>query len=174
MLDVMLISLVYFIMLLGTIIYEKQTEKYYKKHCTLKVEAHIVERKRLRSNREGLVLGLVNDYFVGPVLFTPVFAVDIDGTEHLIEEKKKVWTDSTLNFLSGTERFLIADKEPTWIDRPLEEYPHLMLWVNPQNTKQFRYDDERMERARNNRWKGACILIITGYIVNVAFVFAFR
>lgn len=166
----LLISLFYFVMLLGSIIYEKQTEKYYKKHCTLKVEAHIVERKRLRHSRSSLVY----DYFVGPVLFNPVFAVDIDGTEHLLEEKKIVWTDRVLNALSGTERFLIADKEPTWIDRPLEEYPHLMLWVNPQNTKQFRYDDEGIERMRSNRWKSACILLITSYIVSVAIAFAFR
>lgn len=164
MVDVIIINLFFLIMMLGMIIYDKKMEKYYKKHCTLKVEAHIVERKRI--SRRGFTLP---DYW-----FSPIFAVDIDGTEHLIVEEKPVWTDSVLNDLSGTERFLIADKEPTWIDRPLEEYPHLMLWVNPQNPKQFLYDDERFVRAMSRQKKASYIAVGFVWMLMTALDFAFR
>lgn len=169
MVDVIIINLFFLIMLLGMIIYDKQMEKYYKKHCTLKVEAHIVERKRVSNPGPYGVSCTLPKFW-----FRPVFAVDIDGTEHLIVDKNPIWTDSTLNVLSGTERFLIADKEPTWIDRPLEEYPHLMLWVNPQNTKQFRYDDERLVRMVSTTKKASYIAVgIIGMLMG-AFAFAFR
>lgn len=164
MLGAMLISLLYFVMVSGLIIYDKQMEKYYKKHCTLKVEAYIVERKRITGPR---------GYTLPKAFFRPVFAIDIEGTEHLIVEKKLAWTDRTVEVINGTEH-LIAEREPTWIDRPLEEYPHLMLWVNPQNTKQFRYDDERLVRMVSTTKKASYIAVgIIGMLMG-AFAFAFR
>lgn len=165
MLDVMPISLLYLVIALYTIIDNKQREKYYKKHCTLKVEAHIVERKRISGPGPYGVITF-SDLF-----FRPVFAIDIEGTEYLIAEKKRIWTDRLLEVINGTEH-LIAEREPTWIDCPLEEYPHLILWVNPQNTKQFRYDDERIERMGSD--KGFYIWLGITYIVLVTIVFAFR
>ncbi|MDE6687839.1 MAG: hypothetical protein K2K17_11045 [Lachnospiraceae bacterium] len=163
MVEVILISLLFFVMVLGLIIYDKQMEKYYKKHCILKVEAHIVERKRITVPKGGTL---------PKAFFRPVFAIDIEGTEHLIVEKKLAWTDRTVEVINGTEH-LIAEREPTWIDRPLEEYPHLVLWVNPQNTKQFRYDDERLVRMVSTTKKASYIAVgIIGMLMG-AFAFAF-
>ena len=168
MLDVVLVSLLFLVMGLGLIIYDKQMEKYYKKHCTLKVEAHIVERKKVSAaTLYGGHVELSDDFF------RPVFAIDIEGTEHLIVEKKLVWTDRTVEVINGTER-LIAERESTWIDRPLEEYPHLILWVNPQNTKQFRYDDEGLERAVSSSKKASYIFCGIACMLIAAIVFAFR
>lgn len=168
MLDVVLVSLLFLVMLLGLIIYDMQMEKYYKKHCTLKVEAHIVERKKVSGRGPyGVRIRLPDDFF------RPVFAVDIDGTEHLIAEKRCNWTDRTVEVINGTEH-LIAEREPTWIDRPLEEYPHLILWVNPQNTKQFRYDDERLVRMESTRKKASYIMVGIIWMLMAALVFSFR
>ncbi|MDE6530084.1 MAG: hypothetical protein K2K96_04845 [Lachnospiraceae bacterium] len=166
--EVILISLLFLVMVPGLIIYDKQMEKYYKKHCTLKVEAHIVERKKVSATvLYGGHVELSDDFF------RPVFAIDIEGTEYLIVEKKLVWTDRTLEVINGTEH-LIAEREPTWIDRPLEEYPHLMLWVNPQNTKQFRYDDEGLGRAVSRSKKASYIFSGIACMLIAAIVFAFR
>lgn len=145
MVEVILISLLFFVMVLGLIIYDKQMEKYYKKHCTLKVEAHIVERKRISGHGPYGVRFTLSDDF-----FRPVFSVDIDGLEHLIAEKKCNWTDRTL-----------------------EEYPHLILWVNPQNTKQFRYDDERLVRMVSTTKKASYIAVGIVGMLMAAFAFAF-
>lgn len=164
-LDVMLIILMNLVIVLGVIIYYKQREKYYKKICTLKVEAHIVEREKISSR------GAYGVHITFPdSLFRPVFAIDIEGTEYLIAEKKRVWTDRPLEVINGTEHS-IAEREPTWIDRPLEEYPHLILWVNPQNTKQFRYDDERIEHMDIGNYIYLCICYMI--IATIAF-FVFR
>lgn len=164
MVDVIIINLFFLIMMLGMIIYDKKMEKYYKKHCTLKVEAHIVERKRITGPR-GCTLP--------KAFFRPVFAIDIEGTEHLIVEKKLAWTDRTVEVINGTEH-LIAEREPTWIDCPLEEYPHLILWVNPQNTKQFRYDDERLVRMVSTTKKASYIAVGFVWMLMTALDFAFR
>lgn len=63
MLDVVLVSLLFLVMVPGLIIYDKQMEKYYKKHCILKVEAHIVERKRITGPKEE-----AHFYFLKPFL----------------------------------------------------------------------------------------------------------
>ncbi len=162
-----MISLLFLVMVPGLIIYDGQMEKYYQKHCNLKVEAHIVERKRISApGPYGTHVVLPDDFF------RPVFAVDIDGTEHLIAEKRCNWTDRIVEVINGTEH-LIAEREPKWIDRPLEEYPHLMLWVNPQNTKQFRYDDERLVRMESTRKKASYITFGIIWMLMAAIVFAF-
>lgn len=166
MLDVVLVSLLFLVMVPGLIIYDKQMEKYYKKHCILKVEAHIVERKRITVPK-GSTLPLPKAFF------RPVFAIDIEGTEHLIVEKKLAWTDRTVEVINGTEH-LIAEREPTWIDRPLEEYPHLILWVNPQNTKQFLYDDERLVRMVSSSKKASYIFYGIACMFIAAIDFAFK
>lgn len=130
--DMMLVILSALVIVPGIIAYYKLRKNYLKKTCTLKVEARIVERKKIISHGRGT--GIT----IGGV-FRPVFAVNIDGVERLITEKKRMWNDLQL-----------------------EASPKVILWVNPENIEQFWYDDERLEHldAGGYIFAGICIMII--------------
>lgn len=113
--DIILIILSALVIMSGMIVYYKLRKKHYKKICTLKVEAHVVEKKQITGSGKGYPITIRG-------AFRPVFAFDINGAEHLLTEKKRAWTDLEL-----------------------EAYPEVILWVNPQNIEQFRYEDARLE-----------------------------
>lgn len=128
----MLIFIIDLVIVLGVAVYYRKRKKYMKRICTLKVEAHIAEREDITASVRGFEITIGGVYH-------PVYRFYIDGTERFLVERKRVWT------ALGLEQYASST---------------LTLWVNPQNIKQFRYDDERLERQDAGGYVFICVSCI--------------